>query len=55
MQHFDRNIAIVFDVMREIHGRHPARAELAVYAIATAKRSSESIDGYSHANGIPIR
>ena len=42
MQHFDRDIAIVFEVVREIHRRHAAGPKLALEAIATAKGDSES-------------
>ncbi len=34
MQHLDRDIAIVLEVVREIYRRHAARAELALDAVA---------------------
>jgi hypothetical protein len=36
-QHFHCDLAIVFEVVREIHRGHPARAELALDAVAVAQ------------------
>ncbi len=37
LEHLDRDLAIVFEVAREVHGRHAARAELALDAIAVGE------------------
>ena len=37
LEHLDRDVAIVFDVVRQIHGRHAASAELALDAVAVGK------------------
>jgi len=42
LEHFDRDIAIVLDVVREIHGGHAAGAEFAFNAIAVGQRRRES-------------
>ena len=41
----DRDFAIVFQVMREIDGGHPARAEFPLDAIAVGKCIAEAIRG----------
>ena len=52
VQHFDRDIAIVFDVVREVHGGHAAGAELAIEAVAAAKGGGEAIvDGQGAQGG----
>ena len=38
MQHFDRDFPIVLEVVGQVDGGHPARAELAVEAIAIGER-----------------
>ena len=38
MQHFDRDFPIVLDVAGQVDSGHPARAELAVEAIAIGER-----------------
>ena len=38
VQHLDGDVAVVPEVVREIHGRHAARAELALDAIAVGER-----------------
>jgi len=42
MQHFDGDIALVFEVVREVHGGHAASAELAVDAVAVGERGGEA-------------
>ena len=44
MEHLYRDVAIVSDVMGQIHGGHAALSDLAVYAIAIRQCFSESVD-----------
>ena len=48
MQHFDGNIAVVLDVVREVHRGHAASTEFAVKAVAVGKRCRESRDDVTH-------
>lgn len=43
MQHLDGDITIVLEIVGEIHGGHPAGAELAVEAIAAAKGGVQAV------------
>jgi len=43
LEHFDRNVAIVFQIAREIHGGHATGAELAVDAITIGERGLQRI------------
>ena len=38
MQHLDRDITIVLEIMREIHGGHAPLAQLALDAVAIGQR-----------------
>ena len=42
MQHLYRDITIVLEIVREVHGGHASGAELAVEAVAVGQRSGES-------------
>src|SRR5215212_6635630 len=42
VQHFDCDVAVVLEVVREIHGRHPARAELALDAVSVRESVGET-------------
>ena len=48
-QHLYRHPAIVFDILREVNGRHSARANLPLYPIAISERGSKPRKGFSHA------
>ena len=48
VQHLNGHIAIVLEVVRELHGGHTAGTELAVDAIATAKDGAQSFHGFDH-------
>ena len=48
MQHSDGDIAIVLEIVREIHRGHAARAELAVEAIAVGQGASQARHDVSH-------
>ena len=41
VQHLDRDVAVVLEVVREIDGRHAAAAELALDAVAIGDGSGE--------------
>ena len=41
LQDFDGDLALVFDIVREIDRRHPARTQLALDAIAIGHRTSD--------------
>ena len=42
MQHFDGDVAIMLEIMREVHGGHAAGAELGVDTIAVRKDALKS-------------
>jgi hypothetical protein len=42
LEHFDRDLPIVFDVMSEIHGRHAALTELALDAIPLGQGAAKA-------------
>ena len=44
VQHLDGDVAVVLEIMREIHGGHPAGAELAVDAIAVGEGQVQACD-----------
>ena len=50
-QHLDRDVAIVLEIAREIHRRHPAGAELALDAIAIGEARAQAIDVIGHLSG----
>jgi len=54
-EHSERDLAVVPQVMREVDGGHPARAELALDAIAVGEAGGESIRGvrWRHAGTLP--
>ena len=41
MQHLDGDVAVVLEIVREVHGGHAAGAELAVEAIAALQRDAQ--------------
>ena len=47
-QHLHRDAAIVLEIVRQIHGRHAARAELALESIAIGERLNEARRGVFH-------
>src|SRR5439155_3511937 len=48
-QHLDRDLAMVLDVEGKIDGRHPARAKLALYAVAAGQRLRHTLESVGHA------
>ncbi|MFY7949730.1 MAG: hypothetical protein ACOVRP_11000 [Gemmatimonas sp.] len=48
MPHLDGHIALVAQVVREVHRGHAAGAELAVNAVAAAKCGGEAVGWGSH-------
>jgi hypothetical protein len=48
VQHLDGDVAVVLQVVREIHGGHAARAELALDAIAVGEAFAQSRDVAAH-------
>ncbi len=42
MQHLDRDLAMMLEIVREEHGGHAAGAELALDAVAVGERSGEA-------------
>src|ERR1019366_8213888 len=42
LQHLERDVAIVLQVVREVHRRHPAGAEFALDGVAAGKRGIEA-------------
>ena len=55
MQHFDRDITIVLEVVREIHGGHAAGAELAGDSVAVDEGDHEAIGHGGHGVVNPSR
>ena len=47
-QHLERDLAVVLQVVGEIHGRHAAGAELALEAVAAGEGGAEAV-GHDHA------
>jgi hypothetical protein len=43
-QNFDGDLAIVLDIVRDIHGRHSACAELSLEAVAIGKGAAQSVE-----------
>ena len=52
VEHFDRDVSIVLEVVREIHGGHAAGAELARDAVAIRESEAELLDGVRHESGL---
>ena len=48
MQHLDRYITIVLQIVREIHGSHAAGAELAVDAVAVGDCGGQAVHALRH-------
>jgi hypothetical protein len=48
LENFERDLAIVLEVLREIDRRHTPRAELALDAVAGAKRRCQAGGGFGH-------
>jgi hypothetical protein len=46
-QGFERDLAIVLEVVREIDGRHATRAELALDGVTSKQRRLELIEGHA--------
>ncbi len=47
-QHFHRDFAVVFKVVREIHGGHSAGTELALDLVAISKGITQALKGVRH-------
>jgi hypothetical protein len=45
LEHLDGDLSIVLEVLGEIDRGHPARAELALDAVAVGQRSGDARDG----------
>ena len=48
LEHLERDVAIVLEVVREVHGRHAAGAELALDAVAVGERRVQLVVGRGH-------
>ncbi len=48
MQHLDRDVSIVLEVVREVHGGHTARAEFTVETVAVGEGRSKSVEYTAH-------
>ena len=44
VQHLDGDIALVLEIVREVHGGHAAGAEFAVEAVAIGQRGGEAFE-----------
>ena len=53
LEHLDRDLAAVLQVLGEVHRRHPALAELALDAIAVRQGRGETRDTLRHV-GSPL-
>ena len=42
LEHLDGHVAVVLEVVREVHGGHAALAELALHAVAAVERGSQA-------------
>ena len=47
-QHFHRHFAVMLDVLGEIHGRHSAGADFALYGVAAGECRRETVKGRGH-------
>ena len=57
LEDLDRDVALVLEVAREIHGCHPALAELALDAVAVTQSRQEALGDRCHApllTGSPV-
>ena len=52
VQHLDGDITIVFEIVREVHGGHPAGAEFADHAIAVGDGGGETVERKGHDAGM---
>jgi hypothetical protein len=50
MQHLDRHVTIVPDIVCEIHGRHATRTDLALNAIAVGECRRKEVEPGAHAS-----
>jgi hypothetical protein len=48
LQHLEGDLATVADVLRQVHGRHAALAELPLDAITVRQRASQATLGFAH-------
>jgi hypothetical protein len=48
VQHLDGDVAVVADVMRQVHGGHATLPKLALDAVATAKGGAEPFERFAH-------
>src|SRR3990172_6607359 len=48
LQHLDRDLTVVLEVLGEVHGRHPSRAELALHAISLGEGGGDAGDRLGH-------
>ena len=54
VQHLDRDVATVSEVVREVHRRHAAASQLALDAVAAGERGREPGDGFRHRCTVPL-
>ena len=48
LEHLDRDVAVVLQVVREVDGRHAAGAELPLDAVARAKGGLQTVQEVRH-------
>ena len=54
VEHLDRDLAVVLDVLRQEDGRHAARPELALDAVPVGNGCLQSIEGFAHGSGMDL-
>ena len=47
-QHLDRDLAVVFQVLGEVDGRHPAHAKLSLNGVAVGEGGGETFEVMGH-------
>jgi hypothetical protein len=52
-QHLERHLAVVLQVLGEVHGGHAALAQLALDAVAVRQGPGETISGLGHVPSTP--
>src|SRR6185312_10109386 len=55
VEHLDSDLAMVLQILGEIHGRHAAGAEFALDAIAIGQRWGQSSNGVAHCFNFALR
>jgi hypothetical protein len=48
LQDFDSDLPLVFEILRQVHGRHAARAELAFDAVSISQSCSDPFQHVWH-------